>query len=167
MEHLTCRILPPSDWPQYKERLLALEQALFSPELSQTPEELEDTFTDKRAIFIVAFLGDELVGFVCGEFLRYYVEQGDPEYDELLEREGTMYVETIDVSPAHQGKGIGKALLAEFLAETRRRGYKHVSGHWRQGPSLGLVQKLGGTVRMTEDDYHGTGETYGYAVIDL
>ncbi len=164
---IRCVALSEEEYRRHAEEILAIENSLFPQALAEKPVELDDVFTDPLAISIVAFENDELVGFVCGERLDYYVEPGDPEHDARFDGENTIYVETINVKQRHQGKGIGKALLLAFIAEVKRRGYTHVAGHWRFGASSVLFTKLGGRTIMTEDDYLGTGETYAFMRLDL
>jgi len=164
---IVYRILSPDSWKLYGRQVLAIEKSLFHPWMVQEHAELRDVFVNPKAIFITALEADVVAGFVCGEDLWHYVEPHDPEFDSGIEEAGTIYVETIDVNPAKQGMGIGTGLLRAFVAEARLRGYKHVAGHWRQGASLGLIMKFGGKVRMVEENYLGTGETYSYVVLDL
>jgi len=159
---------PPLDsWPQHRTAILALERDLFPADLAEEEREISDTFSDPRSIFLCAFDGDELVGFICSEFLKYYVEPGDPEYDEELAAARTMYIESLDVAKGRQGQGIGTKLVSAFLAEARKQGYEYVTGHWKLGASARLAEKFKAEIRHRDEDYYGTGETYVYGVIKL
>lgn len=163
---IILRLLVPEDWPRLKGEILSIEHALFPPALRQSEEEFEDVCTDPRAMFLAAFVGEELAAFGVVEKLHYYVEPEDPEYDAAL-ADSTAYIETLGVKPAHQRKGIGSRILDALINEAKRRGYRHLAGHWRQGASEALAKRFGGTVRFVEENYNGTGETYSYIVIDL
>ncbi len=167
-EHrVRCVRLPLDSWPVYGETILQMERELFPEPLAQTEAELQDTLSDPRALFIGALEGERLAGFIAGETIKYYVEPGDPEYDEVLAREETLYIETLDVEKTRQGRGVGTALLKALLDEAAKRGYRHVVGHWREGASMRLAEKYGGKVLMVEPRYNGTSETYSYVVIDV
>jgi hypothetical protein len=62
---------------------------------------------------------------------------------------------------------LGRRLLCAFADEARRRGFRHIAGHWRQGASANLIRGAGGTARLTLPRYHGTDEAYEYVVLDL
>jgi ribosomal protein S18 acetylase RimI-like enzyme len=68
---------------------------------------------DDRTIFLVAFEGDEPIGFVLAHDLP---RRHDPP--------AKLLVYEVDVAEAHRRRGVGKALLAELAEIARSRGIR-------------------------------------------
>ncbi|HVT57206.1 MAG TPA: N-acetyltransferase [Thermoanaerobaculia bacterium] len=92
------------------ERLLAIDQAAFAPELAYSRYELRTYLSGRRSRTLVAEGADgAAVGFVVGRLAAGRVG----------------YLITLDVAPGHQGSGIGGRLLAaieRWLEESGARG---------------------------------------------
>ena len=70
----------------------------------------------------VAMMGDEVVGFILGNF--------DKDAEEETHR---CTVLRMNVDGEHQGEGIGTFLMNEFIDEARRRGFSRVTAVWEEG----------------------------------
>ncbi len=126
------------------EHLVPLEQLLFPQdpwtaagfwsELAGAP----DTRT-----YVIAELGDELVG-----------------YAGLMCVGGSADIQTIAVAPAHQGRGAGRALLAELIAEAGRRDAASLMLEVRADnePALNLYARHGFEQLAVRRDYYGRGQ---------
>jgi [ribosomal protein S18]-alanine N-acetyltransferase len=73
----------------------------------------EGLLADPRTTMLVAFDGDEPVGFVLGHELPR--RHGDPS---------NLFVYEVDVAPTHRRRGIGKALLQRLAEVARGRGIR-------------------------------------------
>ncbi len=74
--------------------------------------------------FIVLEVEGEIVGFVnCG--CAYDVEMSDEEFKELKGHDPgapNVVIMSVVVDPAHQGKGLSRALMTEFVGRMRKMG---------------------------------------------
>lgn len=74
--------------------------------------------------FLVLLMDGELVGFVnCG--CAHEVEMSDEEFKELVghDRDApNVVIMSVVVDPAHQGKGLSRALMVEFVGRMKRMG---------------------------------------------
>lgn len=92
-------------------------------------------FRESPALFgHVATVMDEVVGCALW-FLNFSTWRGVHG----------IYLEDLFVQPAHRGKGLGRALLAELAAECVRRGYARLEWavlDWNE-PAIGFYRTLG------------------------
>ncbi|NOC83847.1 MULTISPECIES: GNAT family N-acetyltransferase [unclassified Ruegeria] len=74
--------------------------------------------------FLVLEVEGEIVGFVnCG--CAYNVEMSDEEFKELVGHDPgapNVVIMSVVVDPAHQGKGLSRALMTEFVGRMRKMG---------------------------------------------
>ena len=68
---------------------------------------------------------------------------------------------------SHQGKGYAKTILAEFIRRASDKGYDYVTGHFRTGASIALIQKFGGTVKRVIRNWEGSGEDFALCELEL
>ena len=77
------------------------------------PKRARDLLEDRRTIFVVAFDGDDPVGFALAyELVRRH---GDPS---------KLFLYEVEVDEQHRRRGIGKALLAELGRIAREQGIR-------------------------------------------
>ena len=74
--------------------------------------------------FLVLEVEGEVVGFVnCG--CAYDVEMSDEEFKELVGHDAdapNVVIMSVVLDPAHQGKGLSRALMTEFAGRMRKMG---------------------------------------------
>ncbi|WP_281995472.1 GNAT family N-acetyltransferase [Ruegeria faecimaris] len=74
--------------------------------------------------FLVLLVEGEIVGFVnCG--CAHEVEMSDEEFKELVGHDPdapNVVIMSVVVDPAHQGKGLSRALMVEFVGRMKRMG---------------------------------------------
>jgi ribosomal protein S18 acetylase RimI-like enzyme len=90
-------------------RLRPGDEAIVEALATRAPR--TELLDDERTFFLVAFDGEQPVGFVLAH--------------ELLRRHGDatqLLVYEVDVDESHQRRGIGKALLGELASIARERG---------------------------------------------
>ena len=96
----------------------------------------EGLLADPRTLMLVAFDGEQRVGFVLAH--------------ELPRRHGDrskLFVYEVDVTESHQGRGIGKALLGRLAELARERGIRagFVLTDEDNVPANALYRSAGGT----------------------
>ncbi|MEK6837494.1 MAG: GNAT family N-acetyltransferase [Nanoarchaeota archaeon] len=148
--------------------LASLENLNFgnSP-LHQPISELERMVTDQGYVFVGAYSADELVGYCAGSRLGNYF--GRPLVSEYrlanIPVENVIYVESFEILPALQKKGIGASLFRDFLNHAKAKAFSHVAGHAREGICYTTVRSILNNKVLTDipvADYRGSGETYHY-----
>jgi len=97
---------------------------------------------DERCVLLVAFEGDEPIGFVLAYELPR--RHGDP---------AVLFVYEVDVAESHRRRRIATALMEELsrIAATRGIGSGFVLTNESNGPAMALYASLGGT-RPADDD---------------
>ena len=106
--------------------------------------------TDPRSFLLVAFDGDEPVGFVLAH--RLPRRHGDPSQ---------LFVYEVEVAETHRRRGIATALLAELAALARERGI--ASGFVLTEPDNDAANALYRSVGGTNE---GTNVVWGFRYAD-
>ncbi|MBD3662351.1 GNAT family N-acetyltransferase [Sulfitobacter aestuariivivens] len=74
--------------------------------------------------FLILLMEGEIVGFInCG--CAHEVEMSDEEFKELVGHDPdapNVVILSVVVDPAHQGKGLSRALMTEFVGRMKRLG---------------------------------------------
>lgn len=131
-------------------RILAVENARFDEPGQGGALQPLSTDTARRLLeseqtyVLVAFLGDEPVGFLFAfELLRRAADVGPNE----------LYVDEVGVRDDHRREGIGRALLDALSQLARGRGITNgfVFTNASNAPALALYESFGG-VRPNPDD---------------
>ena len=86
------------------EQVLPIERELFGPEPWTAHHFWSELGQTATRHYVVAVDGDEVVG-----------------YAGLCDYPDEAFVQTMAVAPSHQGRGLGRTLLEELLAEAERR----------------------------------------------
>jgi aminoglycoside 3-N-acetyltransferase I len=97
---------------------------------------------DDRCVYLVAFDGDDPVGFVLAyELLRRH---GDPS---------VLFVYEVDVDEPHRRHGVGTVLMEELARIAAARGVRtgFVLTNESNAPAMAFYASLGGT-RPSDDD---------------
>ncbi|MCU1459816.1 MAG: family acetyltransferase [Actinomycetia bacterium] len=131
-------------------RILAVDNARFDEPgeggalQPLTPRAAEHLLANEQAHVLVAFLGEEPVGFLFAfELLRRAADVGPSE----------LYVDEVGVRSDHRREGIGRALLDALSQLARGRGITSgfVFTNASNGPARALYESFGGT-RPNADD---------------
>ncbi len=124
MSEIAVRLLEPGD-----------EDVVRSFATYEGPGDPAGLLADPRSLVLVAFAGDEPVGFVLAH--------------ELPRRHGVpskLFVYEVDVAPAHRRRGIASALLQRLADLARERGIREgfVLSEPGNGPANALYRSAGG-----------------------
>lgn len=107
-------------------QLEELEKLCFS--LPWTREQLESQLPDGQHIFLVAVVGERVLGYVG---MMYVLDEG--------------YISNVAVSPEARRRGIGDALISELLLRAEEKALSFVTLEVRESneAAIGLYQKHG------------------------
>jgi ribosomal-protein-alanine N-acetyltransferase len=130
------------------DRLYEIEKECFNKE-AFTKQQIAHLLTDYNSIGLLAKEKEEIVGFIIGTI--------QAEKNSLVG-----HIVTIDVSKAHQRRGLGAELLQQIEKIFRAKGVNecHLEAREDNVAALNLYQKLGyikvGRLRNYYGDAHGT-----------
>ena len=129
--------------PEDFDRLWALDQECFAPQIAYSPKELRLFITSPRGLTVVAEEDGEIAGFLVAS----------------LEKNKLAHIITIDVRAESRGCGVGQALMHET---ERRFKEKHAVAIALEvavdnSPAVKFYTKLGYTVLDRLPRYYQTG----------
>ena len=109
-------------------QLEELEKLCFS--LPWTREQLESQLPDGQHIFLVAVVGERVLGYVG---MMYVLDEG--------------YISNVAVSPEARRRGIGDALISELLLRAEEKALSFVTLEVRESnaPAIALYGRFGFT----------------------
>ena len=141
MPHITLRNrYRNEDLPE----LVRIENECFPPLLAWSPAQLSSSFLSPRSIFFIAEDAGGIVGFVFGD---------------AESRRPCGYIESLEVQPASQKKGIGSQLLQAIEMAFRERAIKCVRFEVQVSntPAITLYEKNGYRAERTIPQFYSDG----------
>ncbi len=94
----------------------------------------------KTLPYVIRFQG-EIQGFVVGVPLEYFEKESWVQCDENLTMNNTIYTYAFLVKKERRDFGISKMLKRIYQNSLKRRGYKYVTGHVREGVTNQFIKK--------------------------
>ena len=145
---------------------LHLEQTLMFEAVYPEPLQLEldekqELWDLPGAIFVLMFLGQEIVGESYGIPLATAHREIEGLHDlDAAERKSAIYCHSNTILPAFQHRGFGMILKAHWLGLAAASGFQTVYGHARPGRSQALNARFGAAFVQNFEDWYGTREEY-------
>ncbi|MEW9922451.1 GNAT family N-acetyltransferase [Marimonas sp. MJW-29] len=116
----TFRNANPSD----ATRCFEIENAAYEGDEAATLEKISKRIEVYPDGFLILEEQGDIVGFInCG--CAHEVEMSDEEFKELVGHDPdapNVVIMSVVVDPAHQGKGLSRALMVEFVGRMKRMG---------------------------------------------
>ncbi len=110
--------------PADASRCFAIESAAYDAGEAATLEKISKRVANYPEGFLILELDGEIVGFInCG--CADQVEMSDEAFKELIGHDPeapNVVIMSVVVDPAHQGKGLSRMLMDEFVERMRMRG---------------------------------------------
>ena len=110
--------------PSDAARCFEIETAAYEGDEAATLDKISKRINVYPEGFLILQVEGEIVGFVnCG--CAYDVEMSDEEFKELVGHDPdapNVVVMSVVVDPAHQGKGLSRALMVEFVGRMKKMG---------------------------------------------
>lgn len=113
----------------------------------------------KTLPFVARFKG-EIVGFIIGVPLEYFVQDSWAKYDQNMGRGNTLYTYAFVILAKHRKNGFARTLKRVFLNWTKKHGYRYVTGHVVEGVARTFSPVTVVVKRFT--NWHGSGKTFEY-----
>ena len=156
----TVRIRPLTEdnWDQYKDAIMALEEASYEPARMDDEEFLHGAVRSDGSICSVALDGDTLVGFQITAPIEEFSQVRGPDND-AARGEGThLYSADILVSSKCRGQGVGLRLKRRQLQRARGMGFHAIRSRNRVG-AASAMSSINRAFGAIEHDYFP--ECYG------
>jgi 4-aminobutyrate aminotransferase-like enzyme len=138
------RRLSPGEWGDYRDAIIAIEEAAYEPERRDEESFLASICEHPEGIVLVAEEEGALQGFSFAAPLEHFSGVTGPDTDPHLNRGDTLYSADVTVSVGARGRGIGaalkdaqvrEALQARVLGSERPR-YAFITGRNRIGHTM-------------------------------
>ena len=132
----------------------------FNELARMTKASIRKYFNYPQTLPFIARHNGEIIGYIIGVPLEYFSNDPSFQCDSNMGKKSTLYTYSFVVMRKYKGNGYGKTLKRVYLSWARKKGFKYVSGHVREGVS----QQFSGEVQILQrfDNWHGTGKVFEY-----
>ena len=132
----------------------------FTEDVRLTKTSIRKYFNYPHTLPFVARQSGEIIGYIIGVPLEYFSNDPSFQCDKNLGEKNTLYTYAFVVFQKYKGSGFAKTLKRVFLSWAKKKGFKYVSGHVREGVS----QRFTGSVQILQrfDNWHGTSKKFEY-----
>jgi predicted GNAT superfamily acetyltransferase len=132
----------------------------FTEDVRLTKTSIRKYFNYPHTLPFVARQSGEIIGYIIGVPLEYFSNDPSFQCDRNLGENNTLYTYAFVVFQKYKGSGFAKTLKRVYLSWAKKKGFKYVSGHVREGVS----QRFTGSVQILQrfDNWHGTNKRFEY-----
>ncbi|MDP6577823.1 MAG: GNAT family N-acetyltransferase [Candidatus Marinimicrobia bacterium] len=132
----------------------------FTEDVRLTKTSIRKYFNYPHTLPFVARQSGEIIGYIIGVPLEYFSNDPSFQCDRNLGEKNTLYTYAFVVFQKYKGSGFAKTLKRVYLSWAKKKGFKYVSGHVREGVS----QRFTGSVQILQrfDNWHGTNKRFEY-----
>ena len=132
----------------------------FTEDVRLTKTSIRKYFNYPHTLPFVARQSGEIIGYIIGVPLEYFSNDPSFQCDKNLGEKNTLYTYAFVVFQKYKGSGFAKTLKRVYLSWAKKKGFKYVSGHVREGVS----QRFTGSVQILQrfDNWHGTSKKFEY-----
>lgn len=132
----------------------------FTEDVRLTKTSIRKYFNYPHTLPFVARQSGEIIGYIIGVPLEYFSNDPSFQCDRNLGEKNTLYTYAFVVFQKYKGSGFAKTLKRVYLSWAKKKGFKYVSGHVREGVS----QRFTGSVQILQrfDNWHGTSKRFEY-----
>ncbi len=132
----------------------------FTEDVRLTKTSIRKYFNYPHTLPFVVRQSGEIIGYIIGVPLEYFSNDPSFQCDRNLGEKNTLYTYAFVVVQKYKGSGFAKTLKRVYLSWAKKKGFKYVSGHVREGVS----QRFTGSVQILQrfDNWHGTSKRFEY-----
>jgi predicted GNAT superfamily acetyltransferase len=154
MEHVGVEDIP---------QLILISQHLeeeFHESVQFTKSSIRKYFNYPQTLPFIARHHGEIIGFIIGVPLEYFSNDPSFQCDENISEKNTLYTYAFVVMSKYKGNGYAKTLKRVYLSWAKKKGFKYVTGHVKEG----ISKRFTGDIRILArfENWHGTGKTFEY-----
>lgn len=132
----------------------------FTEDARLTKTSIRKYFNYPHTLPFVARQSDCIIGYIIGVPLEYFSNDPSFQCDNNLGEKNTLYTYAFVVFQKFKGNGYAKTLKRVYLSWAKKKGFKFVSGHVREG----ISQRFSGSVKILQrfKNWHGTNKKFEY-----
>ncbi|MEE2877130.1 MAG: GNAT family N-acetyltransferase [Candidatus Neomarinimicrobiota bacterium] len=132
----------------------------FTEDVRLTKTSIRKYFDYPHTLPFVARQSNLIIGYIIGVPLEYFSNDPSFQCDRNLGGKNTLYTYAFVVLQKYKGNGYAKTLKRVYLSWAKKKGFKFVTGHVRDGVS----QRFSGTVQILQrfENWHGTNKKFEY-----
>lgn len=167
-EEYSLQIVAPEEWDEIKSDVMEIEFIDFSPsDLNEDEEEMSEIFLNPISMsYIIKNSKGKIVAYLTAGPLEFFDYLDFIRDDPHFGKNNTIYLSSFAVHPKHQGKGLGKKLIATLASESKMKGYTRLTGHFLDLSKI-IFQKMGGKIVKEYENWYDQGKHATYMAIDL
>lgn len=144
-------------------QLILISQHLeeeFHESVRLTKSSIRKYFNYPQTLPFIARHHGEIIGFIIGVPLEYFSNDPSFQCDENIGEKNTLYSYAFVVMAKYKGNGYAKTLKRVYLSWAKKKGFKYVTGHVKEG----ISKRFTGDIRILArfENWHGTGKTFEY-----
>ena len=144
------------NWHKWSRTTMRTLRTVLPKETWISEHTMRAIFHDGNYAAYLATVDNMFAGFAIGFFWNF---DDEPEIAAIGDAKIFHLCFNI-IAPEFQGQGIGQALIERRVREAAQRGARTCTCFARTGASLHNLQKLGGEIIGTRENYHKSGETF-------
>jgi GNAT superfamily N-acetyltransferase len=117
-------------------------------------------FNYPKTLPFVARFNDEIVGYIIGVPLEYFIRDPWAKFDQNLGTGNTLYTYAYVILARYRGNGFARTLKRVYLNWAKKQRYRYVTGHVQEGIARNFSASTTIVKRFT--NWHGSGRTFEY-----
>ena len=132
----------------------------FNESARLTKTSIRKYFNYPHTLPFIARNRGEIVGYIIGVPLEFFSNDPSFQCDSNMGKNNTLYTYAFSFLKKFKGNGYAKTLKRVYLSWARKKKFRHVSGHVREG----ISQRFSGEVEILQrfENWHGTGKIFEY-----
>ncbi|MBL7046037.1 MAG: GNAT family N-acetyltransferase [Candidatus Marinimicrobia bacterium] len=144
-------------------QLILISESLveeYNENIRLTKPAIRKYFNYPQTLPFVARFHGEIIGYIIGVPLALFSNDPSFQCDKNIGENNTLYTYAFVMMKKYKGSGLGKTLKRVYLSWAKKKGFKYVTGHVREGVS----KKFSGEVEIIArfDNWHQSGKTFEY-----
>tara|TARA_B100000700_G_scaffold316423_1_gene405967 strand:- start:10645 stop:11289 length:645 start_codon:yes stop_codon:yes gene_type:complete len=132
----------------------------FTEDARLTETSIKKYFNYPHTLPFVARKNKVIIGYIIGVPLEYFINDPSFQCDSNLGGENTLYTYAFVVLKKYKGNGYAKALKRVYINWAKKKQFKFVTGHVREG----ISERFSGSVEVLQrfNNWHGTNQKFEY-----
>ncbi len=117
-------------------------------------------FNYPKTLPFVARHHGEIIAYIIGVPLEYFVHDSWAQYDQNLGQNNTLYTYAFVIKERYRGNGFAKTLKRVYMNWAKKHNYRYVTGHVVEGIARNF--SLVTVIVKRFNNWHGSGKTFEY-----
>jgi len=132
----------------------------YTENVRLTKTSIKKYFNYPKTLPFIARHGSDIVGYIIGVPLEYFSNDPSFQNDNNLGQKNTIYTYAFVILEKFKKNGYDKTLKRVYLSWAKKKGFKFVSGHVREGITKNFRYKV--EVLKKFNNWNGTDKIFEY-----